>query len=543
MNDKQLYFRVLREYVFEIIKAKKITTSQLFKIPELADLKDKYVEGMKITSVKQLDSIVSFALKKSGHKYHLETVRNNSAEDTFYPEYSFTWDQVKVIANLFVNIVTDKANVKILEFMLEDFLRINDTNHSYNARKEARKILGSVLEIEDDPNSELVAKKGKPILRDVITEIDTAIGKKSFVFLQGEPNSGKKIMCDFVINEWFFFKNFKHKIRIDCEKDPITFSDFLKRLWSAFNHDAEYTKSTAELMRKVQECITDDVKIIVFINGFDCIKKPEDQKNIISFLEKNIPRDNIVILTSTKEKDHFGYISNMFTAIKVRKFTIDDWMEMASAYKANHEIARKAEIKFKKIAELAFLLGDGNPKQMQKIYIDFCNQMEYDDFIDFNPETNMVLFKEVIKDLDDNCISCLVTLSLFANPIASSLLAEIAGLEKLQLSNAVDILKNKLLIKVEETNAENENILYSLPNKLRAAIEDEKRTNSKKYKRIFDRWIQHFRDFENINDISVENDTNQENLKLILMNIGRMLDFCEETERWEDYCVLSQILW
>ena len=136
-----------------------------------------------------------------------------------------------------------------------------------------------------------------------------------------------------------------------------------------------------------------------------------------------------------------------------------------------------------------------------------------------------------------------VTLSLFANPIASSLLAEIAGLEKLQLSNAVDILKNKLLIKVEETNAENENILYSLPNKLRAAIEDEKRTNSKKYKRIFDRWIQHFRDFENINDISVENDTNQENLKLILMNIGRMLDFCEETERWEDYCVLSQILW
>ena len=74
-------------------------------------------------------------------------------------------------------------------------------------------------------------------------------------------------------------------------------------------------------------------------------------------------------------------------------------------------------------------------------------------------------------------------------------------------------------------------------------MDDEKHNHSKKYEKIFERWIQYFKQFENINEISVEDENEQEKLKMIFMNIGRILDYCEETERWEDYCVLSQLLW
>ena len=543
MDDRQLFYRILRRYIFEIIEAKDIRYKKLFTLSEFAELENRYIPEEQIKSVKKLDSLIAFALKKSGHKHHFETVRNNSSIDKFNPAYVFSWDQAKLVAKIFVDIVSNNANIHALEFLVEDFLRVNDTNNSYNAKEEARKILGTLLKTEDDPNSELVAKKGKPILEDIMEQIDAAIRKKSFVFVQGEKHSGKKIMVDYIINNWFNHVDIVFNIRIDCEKTEVTYSKFLKTLWSVFNNNAEYTKSESELIYKVQECITDDVKFIVFINGFDCIKNPDDQKNIISFLEKNIPNDDIVILTSTEKKDKYKYISDLFTSIDVRKYTKEDWLKLASFYKSRNKIARDAEEIYEKIAELAFMLGDGNPKKLMKCFFDLCNQIAYEDTTDFNPETNKVLFKEVIKDLNDDCIACLVTLSLFSNPISYSLLSKISGIKNDWLSNAINVLKDKLLIKITETDSDQKDFLYSLPNKLKVPMDDEKHNHSKKYEKIFERWIQYFKQFENINEISVEDENEQEKLKMIFMNIGRILDYCEETERWEDYCVLSQLLW
>ena len=85
------------------------------------------------------------------------------------------------------------------------------------------------------------------------------------------------------------------------------------------------------------------------------------------------------------------------------------------------------------------ILTDGNPKKLKDCYIDICNQIQYEDISDFNPEINKVLFTEVIKELEEASIYCLIVLSLFSNAISEYTLQKITGLEKKQLS----ILPNK----------------------------------------------------------------------------------------------------
>lgn len=547
MNYKQFAFRNLRNYILEVIRYRELSYKEVLQHSSLKDLKQKIKieESTKITTAKQLDEITALELKKKGHKYHVATVENNSAQENFNEELAYSWDQCKAIAELFTKMVADKVDVKIFEALIEDFLRANDDGNTYDIKYEAHKIIGTPQVLQDNPNSELIAKKGDLILKNVQKKIDQAIQNEKFVFLFGAEGCGKKIRADYAANDWYYSENFNYKIRIDCEKADISFADFLKKIWSVFHEGAEFTKSTnvSELMRKAQECLSDDIRFILFINGFDCIKKHEDQQNIISFLDKNVSPENIVILTSTAQKSNFKYIGDLFTEIEVPPCSEKEWIKMAAFYKSKYKIAKDAEKRFKRIAEIAFAMGDGNPKKLKDCYLEICNQIQYEDMSDFNPETNKILFTEIINDLDDACISCLIALSLFSNAVSESTLQKITGLEKQTLSESFATLKDKLLIKVESSDAEKSVLLYSLPNKLQAAIAEEKSKNSEKYEGIFERWIKYFEKLTSFSEITLNNQEKQNELKLLFINIGCVLDFCEEKERWEDYCCLSQMMW
>ena len=312
----------------------------------------------------------------------------------------------------------------------------------------------------------------------------------------------------------------------------------MKKVLLPITHDLQ-NLPLDKLERKAAEYLAKR-KNVIFVNGFDSFRDNTDRKNLICFLKHDLSDENIVIITSNEAKAKYEYIAEPFLEVPDRDYTYDEWLILAEPLKNLKPYCDAIKI-CNNLYRYAYEKGRKIPELMKYYLYEFSKQIVEEDLYDnFDITANTFLFEKILKDLDDDCIFVLVTLSLFPNPISEERLFEISGIaENSRLSKSLDILKSKLLIKMHKT--ENSKIeLYSLRNKIKHAIENEKQINAAKYEAIFDRWIQFYIDITKSLNITYANYEKIYKQQPELSYIGSVLAFCEESGRFKDFCTLYE---
>ena len=541
MDKKQYAFRSLRNQVMEIISLHKLGYKEVFKFPKLRMLKNELINES-IKNLEDLDSLIKRVLKIYGHKHFKENIENNKGKQSFNSDYTFSWNEAKLIAEVFAEFVTDEEDCICLKPLMELFLKENDTTHSHNVKREVNEILDKKVTIENTLNYELISRKGELILQDVQENIYKVIQNNRFVFLTGDSGCGKKIHGEFVVNE---LSNdiFDYKFCLDCEKDEMSYVNLLETILSVYYSDDRYSNlknNIPELKRKVQECLSNNINFILYINGFDNFSEV-DKRNVIGFIENNVAKKNIVIITSNIRMNNYEYISNLFQEVVVRKYRLEEWRRLAAIYKQRNEMLRNiADFRFAKLVDLAYENGNKTPGRMLRYLFYFCDQIVNADLYDYHVESSKILFGELFKELSDISLSALVSLSFFQKPVSMEHLVSISGLSDSQLSQNLIPLKKKLLIKEEKSEIDANVTLYALPNKLKAAIEEEKQKHREKYEQIILDWLLCYSNFTSMDKPSDAEIISE--LKLDSTNLGYILAYCEDNDRWGDFGMVSQLI-
>ncbi len=487
---------------------------------------EKYWCGVGSFDFWQAQAIVDLILGEGTFEYdYYENKKNNvKLEGKRYG--ALRYDEAHVLKNILIYFLKQHDTGKIGEKLgYEEII-----NKYYKSAVTLSETKSSGTKTASDLALDQLPKKDDIVQKDIINKIKCAIQAKQYVFFSGNSGSGKKRKVNSIINEYINTYDFK-KFCIDFETDEMTYLNFLKKIETIFSRDSQEL-SQEKLERKAAEHLSHH-RSIIFINGFDLFKDDNDRRNIIFFLKHDLKDENIVIITSNKSMSEYEYIKEPFSEVEDREYTENECMILMKSLKNDKPYCDAIKV-YKKLYKLAYEKGDKNPSQMIYYLYEFSKQLvEEDLYNNFNIEANKFLFGEFLKDLDENSLIVLVTLSLFSNPIPKDTLFEISGLKDVsELTKTLGKLKKKLLIKVEDS--ESNDVLYSLLNKIKIAIEDEKQNHPEKYEQIISNWADYY--------IEISKDEKNE-LNSETGNIIRVWNYCEEVGRWDDVRVLEKRIW
>ncbi len=527
--DKGKSFLYVRNYLATLLNKSlsEVNKDVANKIGRDAKSIEKYWNGEGSFSFGQAQSIVDLFLGEDYYEYDLKEGGKLKGK-----QKAMEYGAVKY----------DKA--QILKPMLSYFLKLHDEeNLGYenflNKYFNSSTLIDEtkVLKDKSGKNFNQNVRKTEFIKRDIHQKIKNAIKNKKFIFFSGNSGTGKKAMSEMIIDDYRNNHDLK-KICIDSEIDEMTYSNFLKKILSHVTRDLQ-NLPLDKMERKAAEYLAKR-KNIIFINGFDSFRNDTDRKNLIYFLKHDLSDENIVIITSNEAKAKYEYIEEPFLEVPDRDYTYDEWLILAEHLKNLKPYCDAIQI-CNNLYRYAYEKGRKIPGLMKYYLYEFSKQVVEEDLYDnFDLAANTFLFEKILKDLDDDCIFVLVTLSLFPNSISEERLIEISGIkETARMSKALDILKSKFLIKMNKTeNAEA--ALYSLRNKIKNVIENEIQTNSAKYEAIFDRWIKFYIDITKTLNITHDNYEKLYKQQPELSCIGSVLAFCEESGRFSDFCTLYE---
>ena len=432
---------------------------------------------------------------------------------------------------------------KVLKPMLTYFLKVHDSdNFGYevflNKYYDASYRNTETQAIENENFFKHLSESAEAQQR-VIDRINWAIQKTKHVFFSGPSGGGKRRKTNNIINNYISNHGYKRKICIDYETDEMTYANFLKKITAHFcNAPQDYSlgnvdkvKELNKLERKASEYLSHD-KSIIFINGFDCFKDENDRKSIILFLKNCLGDENIVIITSTEAKNTYKYIAAPFLEVPNEEYTYKEWLTTTNSLKKEKPYCDAEKI-YAKLYKLAYENGNKNLSRMITSLYEFSKQLVDEDLYDkFDIEANLFLFEQFLNDLDDDSRLVLVTLSLFSNPISTDIICGVSGIkDSSKILEILSALKSKVLIKMETTG--NGTIIASLRNKIKFAIEKEKQ-HSTKYENIMNNWVKYYIDFTA--------SKNENELKMDIVNIGWVLEFCDENDRFNEFSAISKNL-
>lgn len=468
----------------------------------------------------------------------LKTIDQKKLQNYYAGKSSLTYKNAKQIVDLFVGkdsddeqrcknydaIKNDKAG--ILRKLLFHFLK----SHSKNDYDDEIESFLSKYFITSVPKKSVELKptnKRETIQADVEERLKKAMSSSKFVYFAGKTGSGKKRTSEIVINYFMENKGFKYKYCLDFEKNEMTYTSFLKIILNESDSFSDSINMTTNKMDRKAGQYLSNKKCIVFINGFDYLKTEADRTDLINFLKFYLTEGSVAVITGKEPKDTYDYLDDTFTEVNDRKYTFQEWERLSASYD-NVPTIRKAKEIYPGLDKLAYKKGCQIPSLMIDYLFIFAKHIMLEDSYTYDIESNKLIFGTILSDLDDDCLNVLVTLSLFSNEISKTKLGKISGLDKTgKLFETLGTLRSKILIK--RRTLQNNLQLYSLPNKLRTAVEEEKIRNPQKYAEIYNNWIEHYKEIVS---------SSEDDLQMEMEDFGLVLDYCDSNGKEDVFSFL-----
>lgn len=528
----------------------------------------KHVSGQTATD---LDIAIGEAIGQSE-----KTIQNISSG-----KRTFKWGEAKKAADEFVINAGEAGDKKVLYSLITNFLcayGFSDPDAEVS-EDDINTYVASILDIQNQSELETAIDQprynnlpellftGAIIRTELKQKIENAIAEQKIVFLSGITGTGKSFIAKTIAQEFFDNNLDEYELAIwsGCGDEKASINDIMSNILMACG-----VKNTGNMTKddkfKTAEDYMKKCKGILVIDEFECVPiRGNNAEEVIHFITERVPKNWIVIVTCTKRLNLYRKaikVTNRFREIKVEKLSFEEWVELSNTRAESLGDIKEAKEAFPNLDRFVYELCKGNAYVMMHVLASVSEKLltgtsfdriknEYD-LLDIDEGSYQVVFEKTLKDLPENCISLLISMSLFATPVAPSLLSLISGVDGVEadasvktgsdLEQSISRCHNLYMI---DRYIKDEKFRFCLPEMLQPILSRILKDNEKEYASIVERWITYYIQysykigfcFDDFNRLSeLDNDSNAREID----NILRVLKYCQSMERWEDFYTISE---
>lgn len=528
----------------------------------------KHVSGQTATD---LDLAIGEAIGQSD-----KTIQNISSG-----KRTFKWREAKKAAEEFVINAGEVGDKKVLYSLITNFLcdyGLPDPDAEVSG-DDIDTYVASLLDIQNQSELETAITQprynnlpellftGTIIRTELKQKIENAIAEQKIFFLSGITGTGKSFIAKTIAQEFFDNNLDEYEIAIwsGCEDEKASVNDIVANILMACG-----VKNTGNMTKddkfKTAEDYMKQCKGILVIDGFECVStRGNNTEEVIRFITERVPKNWIIIVTCTKRLNLYRKaikVTNRFREIKVEKLSFEEWVELSNTRAESLGDIKEAKEAFPNLDRFVYELCKGNAYVMMHVLASVSEKLltgtsferiknEYD-LLDIDEGSYQVVFEKTLKDLPENCLSLLISMSLFVTPVASSLLSLISGVDGVEddasvkagsdLEQSISRCHNLYMI---DRYIKDEKFRFCLPEMLQPILSRILKDNEKEYLSIVERWIAYYIQysykigfcFDDFNRLSeLDNDSNAREID----NILRVLKYCQFMERWEDFYTISE---
>ena len=530
-----------------------------------------YVKNVSGQTATQLDLAIGEAIGQSE-----KTIQNISAG-----RRQFKWGEAKKAAEEFSLHVSEESDKRVLYPLIKNFL-CDYGFHDPNAEVSENDIdsyVTDLLGIQDNSTLDTIVTQtrynslpellftGTIIRTELKKRIGSAIKDQKIIFLSGLTGTGKSFIAKTVAQEYFDKKNDDYKLAIwnSCEDGTTTVNDIVGNILVACG-----VKNTGNMTKddkfKITEDYMEQCKGILVIDGFEWIStRGNDAMEVIRFITEKVPKNWIIIVTCSNRLSLYRKsikVANRFREVKVEKLSYEDWVELSNVRAESMGDIKEAKEAFPDLDKFVYGLCKGNAYVMLHVLASVSEKLltgtsfgriknEYD-LLDIDEGSYQMVFEKTLKDLPENCLNILISMSLFATPVTPQILSLISGVDGVEadmsvkagsdLEQSIVRCHNLYLI---DRYIKDDKFRLCLPEMLQPILRRTLKNKEKEYYSMVERWISYyirysykigfcFDDFNRLSEL--DNDSNAREID----NIIRVLQYCYSKERWKDFYTISE---
>lgn len=530
-----------------------------------------YVKSVGMFTYGELDRKVAEAISFTD-----KTVQNISNGKHF-----LKWSETKKIAECYVELCRKNADLQVLRSLVEQFLlacgqcdtdaevtpsKVNDVVNSLLGAPEVSSGYSPVPKRRFSNLPEMRIS-GKIIRSNLQKRVCNVLDDHKIVFLSGIVGVGKTFIAKNIAQEYFtqYPDEYAAAIWHQCKADSDSHNELITTILSAYGVKNAGNLSQPKKEEGAEQYLKKQ-KAIIVIDSFESINDANVKNRLVHFIIDKIPTDCIVIITCNERLSTYRksiQFNNRIKEVKVENLTYEEWCTLSEDCADCQEDIKEAKDRYpEKLDRYIYNLCKGNPFIMTHMLsavseklltgINFESLQEEYGYLDIDHDIHDTLLKKTIKDLPDNCIRLLITMTLFATPVCAETLSAIAGMDGIMPNRSVkeeSDLHQSLLrchnLYLIERHITNDEMHFGLPVMLYQLLENLIMNNSSKYQGIINRWVAHYVDFAS--EIGFCFDNFEQLVRLDgeggireIDNIIRVLKYCQLNERWEDYYKISE---
>lgn len=530
-----------------------------------------YVKSVGMITYGQLDIKVGEAISCTD-----KTVQNIAIGKHF-----LKWSEAKKIAGCYVALCKENADQQVLRSLVKEFL-LACSKIDTEAEVTVAKVMDVVTELmgaeEESSGYSLPAKRrfsnlpemqisGKIIRSNLQERVCDALDNSKIVFLSGITGVGKTFIAKNIAEEYFeqYPDEYVAAIWYQCKMDTDNFNELITTILLAYGINNAGNLPQAKKVEGAEQCLKKQ-KAIIVIDGFEFLNDTGGKSNLIHFIIEKIPANCIVMITCNERLSTYRRsirFNNRIKEVKVENLTFEEWCILSDACADCQEDIKEAKERYgEKLDYYIYNLCKGNPFIMTHMLsavseklltgINFENLQEEYGYLDIDQGIHDTLLKKTIKDLPDNCVRLLITMSLFATPVCAETLSMIAGMDGIMPHRGVkeesDLHKSILRchnLYLIERHIKGEEMYFYLPAMLYPILENVVQNNSAKYQEIINRWVAHYVDFASeigfcFDDFDQLTRLDGDGRIREIDNVIRVLKYCQLNEHWEEYYKISE---
>lgn len=407
---------------------------------------------------------------------------------------------------------------------------------------------------------------GTLIRKNLQRQVLLAIQNHKIVYLSGIMGTGKSFVAMSIAQELLKERpdEFSYAIWIKCRESHSVVNDITGSFLTAFGIKNIGTMDVSDKNSLVEKFLQQKKGIVIF-DGLEAVSEKGMREDLLRFITEKVPNNWVVFITCSTRFGAYGKgipAANRIQEIKVKDFTYEEWQVLSKSIESSRSDVKEAKEAFPDLDRVVYDRFKGNPFVMIHILATLSEKLltgtsferikaEYD-LCKIDEDSFQIVFEKTISNLTENCVTLLVTLSLFETPISAQVLQQVSRINGVEPDSSVkagsdletSILKCHNLYMIERY-PQNGSFSFFLPAMLEPILNRVLNERASDFKPIIDRWVAYYRNyakeigfcFDDFNRLEkLDNDSNAREID----NIIHVLRFCEATERWEDFYEISE---